>query len=203
VTVLFRTDPSAAPGSQVTDQVTGSFKNDTFGPGNVSRTYAGTPSGSLTQSLALPGQQLSAGGGTQTSGVTMPTGFVNNYNWVGTTLSNHTGTTCPTCLPYITDITIPAASSFTTSGPFFDASSNTKPFEWRLFVPKSAVPLGFVPTKVFHDGIALPNCAIVAGRPVPNTSPPGICVSSLVRSTVNDSITATGLALANGSYWIG
>ena len=203
VTVLFRTDPSAAPGSQVTNKVIGTFKNDTFGPGSVSRTYANTNSGSVTQSLALPTQQLTAGGPTQTSGVTMPGGFVNNYNWVGTTLNNHTGTTCPTCLPYITDITIPAASSFTTSGPFFDALSNTQPFEWRLFVPKSAVPLGFVPTTVFHNGVALPNCAIVAGNPVPNTSPPGICVTSLARSSVDDSITATGLALSNGSYWIG
>ena len=203
VTVLFRTDPAAAGGSQVTNTVTGHFKNDSFGPGSVTRTYASPNSGSVTQSLVLPSQNITAGGNTQTSGVTMPSGFVNSFNWVGTTLSNHTGTTCPTCLPYITDITIPAASSFNTSGPFFDASSTTKPFTWRLFVPKSAVPIGFKPTTVFHDGVALPMCAIVAGNPVPNTSPPGICVTSLVRSTVDDSITATGLALSNGSYWIG
>ncbi len=204
VIVLFRTDPSAAPGSQVTNTVTGHFKNDSFGPGSVARTYAATNSGTVTQSLALPTQQLTAGGNTQTSSVTMPGGFVNNYNWVGTTLNNHTGTTCPTCLPYITDITIPAASSFTTSGPFFDAASTTKPFTWTLVVPKSAVPVGFIPTKVFHDGVALPMCAIVAGNPVPNTSPPGICVISLLRNVpAPDAITATGLALSNGSYWIG
>lgn len=215
VIVLFRTPAGATPGSPVTNTVLGTFDpqtpntsnnrdNDTFGPGAVTRTYAGAADGSLGESLALSGEQLKAGGPAQTSSVSMPGSFVNNYNWAGTSLKNRTVTTppCPTCLPYITDVTIPTASTFSTNGPFFDPASNTRPFTWTLVVPASAVPSHFTATRVFHDGTTLPACAIVGGNPVPNTSPPGICVTSLTQSPTAG-ITATGLALDNGSYWIG
>ena len=82
--------------------------------------------------------------------------------------------------------------------------SNNAPFAWKLTLPGSLLPKGFKLHGVFHNDTLLPLCAVdSAGKPVPTTADPGICVATLVQTPNTKTITATGLAVANGSYQFG
>lgn len=221
VIVLFQTDPNGtgtvdnilngtyAPASQnTTNHRTDPTKTFTQ---TTSRLYADTVNGSLAQSLSLPTDSLSAAGPGlgQTSSVKMPPGFVNSKNYVGVTLQNLTATTppaaCTTCLSFRTDVHMPLAVAFSTSGPFWN-NLTPAPFSFSLTIPGALLPNGFKPTVLWHrddagNSIALPNCADTGG--LPPTSAPGICVSSLTQNKQTKDVFATGLALSNGSYWIG
>jgi uncharacterized repeat protein (TIGR01451 family) len=211
VTTLFRTDPNALPGSAVTANFVIGFDSQTNGQPNrktltdsQTRTIAGNADGSLAESITLHGDKLAAAGAGQTSELTMPSGFVNNFPYVGAQLLNQADSApCTGCAPFKTDITIPPASLFNTVGPFWNGTL-AAPFAWKLTLPGSLLPKGFKLHGVFHDGALLPTCAVdLAGNPVPTTTAPGICVATLVQVPNTKTITATGLALANGSYQFG
>ena len=219
VTVLFKTDPNAQPGDPLVNTLSGTISIvPNPGPGDAfsasaTRSYSGA-SGSIVQSFALPGETLAAGGTGQTSKVTMPGSFVNSNAFVGTTLQNLSGpaaeppSVCGDCLAFETRITIPTSTVFGTTGPFFNGTTAV-PFTWTLRLPGSLHPPPFVAHGVWHaDGngnvVKLPNCARDAlNNPLPLTTSPGICVSSLTQAPVTDDFVATGLGLTNGSYWIG
>ena len=219
VTVLFKTDPNAQPGDPLVNTLNGTLStaanpgpNDAFSA-SATRSYSGS-SGSITQSFALPGDTLNAGGTGQTSQVTMPGSFVNSNAFVGTTLQNLSGpaamppSTCGDCFAFETRITIPTTTVFGTTGPFFNGTT-ALPFTWTLTLPRALHPPPFQAHFVWHaDGngtvVRLPNCARDAlNNPLPLTTSPGICVSSITTQGVNEDFVATGLGLTNGSYWIG
>ena len=212
VVVLFKTNSTATPGSNVSNRVVGNFDNkDTFGPtALVVRHFSGLGNGSLSQSLTLPGDALTAGG-VQTSRVTMPPGFLNNFNFVGVTLQNFSGTavTLPpgcggsfTCRPFMTATTIPTASSFGTTGPFFDGSTtNVAAYTWSFTIP---VPNNFTAHGVWHtddnnqNGDSIPKCVFLSGNPVPPTAAPGICLVSKEVNNQTHVATYSGLGINNG-----
>jgi hypothetical protein len=224
ITVLFKTDAGATPGATLTNTFSGTYdpqtpnstnnrRNDTFAA-TSSSTYAGAGV-FLSQSLALPGETLSAGGSGQTSSLTMPGSFLNNLAFVGTSLQNLSGTpaappaSCPTCLSFKTSIEMPKAPAFGTGGPFLDPSLTAKPFTWTINLPGSLLGHGFAPAGVWHQDdngntVKLAFCARDANQnPIPPTTAPGICLTSLTQSQPSQNIVATGIALSNGSYWIG
>ena len=223
VVVLFKTDPTATPGSTVSNTVVGSFdpqtpngtnnrQTDTFGPTTPqTRVYAGLSDGSLSQSLGLKNDALVAGG-TQTSSVNLPPGFLNNFKFVGVTLQNFSGpaatppTGCGgsfTCQPFETATTIPAASAFGTTGPFFD-STNVDAYTWSFTIPVSN---NFKPQGVWHtddnnqNGGPIPTCAISGGNPVPPSAAPGICLVSKTVNKKTNRATYSGLGINNGHAW--
>ena len=223
VTVLFKTDATASPGATLTNTLSGTFdpqtpnttnnrKNDTFGA-TTSSTYAGGAGIFLSQSLALPSATLTAGGTGQTSSLTLPGGFLNNLAYVGTSLQNLSGAAatppaaCPLCVSYKTSVEMPQAPVFGTSGPFLDATLTAKPFAWTLNLPAALLPHGFVAHGVWHQDdngatVQLASCARDSNQqPIPPTTAPGICVTSFTQTA--SGIVASGIALANGSYWIG
>jgi hypothetical protein len=210
VVVLFKTNSTASPGSNVSNRVVGNFDNkDTFGPtALVVRHFSGLGNGSLSQSLTLPGDALTAGG-VQKSGVTMPPGFLNNFSFVGVTLQNFSGSavTLPpgcggsfTCQPFMTATTIPAASTFGTSGPFFNGS-NVAAYTWSFTIP---VPNNFKAHGVWHtddnnqNGAAIPECVFSSGNPLPPTAAPGICLVSKAVNPQTHLATYSGLGINNG-----
>jgi uncharacterized repeat protein (TIGR01451 family) len=213
VTVLFQTDPNAASGSSLVDTVTGSSSQGSFSA-RETRTYAANNAGATVQSLALPNDDIDAGGTGQTSGIDMPGGFVNAFPFAGTTLQNLSGAAatppavCTTCLSFVTQLTIPATTTFNTTGPFWNGQE-ARPYTWTLTLPGSLRPIGFFPTAVWHmDGagnvVQLPFCARDShNNPLPLRTAPGICVSSIGEAEGSRTIIATGLGLTNGSYWIG
>ncbi len=208
--MLFRTDPNATPGSDVTNHTVLAFDSQTNGqpnqktpPLDTTRQLAGNADGSLAESISLHGEKLAAGGNGQTSALTMPGGFVNNFSFVGARLENELATPrCLHCPGFDTAITIPPASTFTSAGPFYNGST-AAPFTWTLTLPGSQVPKGYKLTGVYHDGVLIPPCAFAAGAPLPNTTGTGICVATLTVDKKTKAITATGLALANGHYQFG
>ncbi len=210
IVVLFRTDPNGTPGSNVTNHTVLAFDSQTNGQSNqktvpldTTRTLAGNADGSLAESISLHGEKLAADGNGQTSALTMPDGFVNNFSYVGARLENELAAPlCLGCPGFDTAITIPPASTFTSSGPFYDGLT-TEPFTWTLTLPGSQVPKGFKVTGVYHDGVLIPPCSFAAGSPSPNTTGMGICVATLTVDKKTKAITATGLALANGHYQFG
>jgi|SRR5690349_14046475 uncharacterized repeat protein (TIGR01451 family) len=213
VTALFQTDPNAAPGSSLVDTVAGSSSLGAFSASET-RTYAANNGGAAVQSLALPNDDLDAGGPGQTSSIDMPGSFVNSLSFAATTLQNLSGSAatppavCTTCLSFVTQLTIPTTTTFNTTGPFWDGQE-ARPYVWTLRLPGHLLPSGFVPSAVWHrDGagnvVQLPFCARDSqNNPIALRTAPGICVSSLVGSPQSEDIVATGLGLTNGSYWIG
>ena len=224
VVVLFKTDSAATPGSTVSNTVVGSFdpqtpngtnnrQTDTFGPTTpVNRQYSGLSNGSLSQSLGLQGDALSASGATdQKSGVTLPPGFVNNFKFVGVTLQNFSGAavTLPpgcggsfTCQPFMTATTIPAASTFGTSGPFFNGTpTGVAAYAWSFTIH---VPNHFTAHGVWHTddlnqgGAAIPPCLVSGGNPVPPTAAPGVCLVSATANNQTHVATYSGLGINNG-----
>jgi hypothetical protein len=209
VTALFSTDSAAAPGSPLVNTVVATFDSqtpngsnkrttDTFAPCDgtfdpsqttspcaVTRSYAGNTDGSLAESLSLKNEGISAGGA-QTSSITMPPGFVNSFNFVGTRLENFNGAdaakpaNCPSCLPFRTKVTIPPAASFGNTGPFLDANNNADPYVLSFTVPATS---NFKPLGAFHsesdngaDGFYLDACQLNPdGTPIAPTSSPGLC----------------------------
>jgi len=172
---------------------------------DTTRTLA-VADGPVSESVALHGEKLAAGGTGQTSGLAMPVGFLNQVPFVEATLQNSSATPrCSHCPPFQTQITIPTASTFTptppATDPFYDGSA-TAPFTWTLVLPGAQVPNGFKLTGVFHDGDPIPFCGGVAPNWVPNTTT-GICIETLVQDTKTKTITAVGLALTNGIYRFG
>lgn len=212
VTVLFRTDAAALPGTDVTDNAVLAFDSQTNGPSNQktvsaaqTRTLAGGTENALSESIALHGDKLTAPGGGQSSDLTMPAGFLNGIPFVGASLENSVDSApCTGCAPFKTEITIPTASSFSTSGPFLNALLTAAPFTWSLTLPGSLLPKGFKLHGVFHNGSLLPLCAVgTDGAPQPLITAPGICVATLHQTPSTKTITATGLALTNGRYQFG
>jgi uncharacterized repeat protein (TIGR01451 family) len=212
VTLLFHTS-NTVPGSTIKNNAVVSFDSQTNGPANhktvptaTTRTVADV---GTAESLALHGDKLTAGGDGQTSDLTMPDSFVSTFSllYVKTAVQNvatHTAP-CPGCALFQTVITIPPASSFGTTGPFWDGT-HALPFRWTLTLPGSLLPKGFKLHGVYHDGALLPMCAFDASvppQPLPSTVDPGICVATLVQTPNTKTITATGLALTNGSYGFG
>jgi uncharacterized repeat protein (TIGR01451 family) len=212
VTTLFRTDPSALPGSNVTTDFVVGFDSQTNGQPNrktltdsITRKIAGNADGSLAQSITLHGEKLAATGAGQTSDLTMPDGFLNNFPYVGAQLLNTSDSSpCVGCAPFETDITIPPASTFGTGGPFLNTLLEAKPFKWSLTLPGALLPKSFKLHGVYHDDALLSMCAVdSSGNPVPPTAAPGICVATLQQTPNTKTITATGLAVTNGSYQFG
>jgi uncharacterized repeat protein (TIGR01451 family) len=210
VTALFRTDSSALPGTDVTNTGLLAFDSQTNGQSNnktVSfgqdqpRTLAGGTDNALSESITLHGDHLAAPGGGQFSDLTMPAGFLNNHPFVGASLQNIGGpnSQCAACAPFQTVITITTASSFSALGPFWDGTT-AAPFAWSLTLPGSLVPKGFKLTGVYHDGTLLQMCS---ATPSPLTFAPGICVATLNQARNTKTITATGLAVSNGTYQFG
>jgi hypothetical protein len=142
----------------------------------------------------------------------MPPGFLHSNNYVGVTLQNNPGilpanasTACPTCQPFQVQTTIPLASTVTSQNNPFLAGGSTDPYTWSFTIP---VPKGFKPTGVFHEddnlanGQLLPTCQTVGGQPVPLTTDPGICVSSMtVTKGTQWTVTYSGIGVANGYGW--
>ncbi len=212
VTVLFQTDADALPGTDVTntgvlafDSQTNGQSNDKTVPFGATRTLAGGADNALSESITLRGDTLSSPGGGQSSDLTMPAlGFLNNNPFVGASLKNVADPSpCSGCAPFETDITIPTASSFSDSGPFW-APPIARPFSWSLTLPGSLLPKGFKLHGVFHNDTLLPLCTLgTDGTPQPTTVAPGICVATLQQTPNTKTITATGLALTNGRYQFG
>jgi uncharacterized repeat protein (TIGR01451 family) len=212
VTLLFHTS-NTVPGSTIKNNAVVSFDSQTNGPANhktiptvTTRTVADV---GTAESLALHGDKLTAGGNGQTSDLTMPDSFVSSFSllYVKTAVQNVATNTAPCvgCALFQTLITIPPASTFVTNGPFWDGT-NAKPFRWTLTLPGSLLPKGFKLHGVYHNGSLLPMCAFDASVPpqaLPSTVDPGICVATLVQTPNTKTITATGLALTNGSYGFG
>jgi len=212
ITVLFRTDSNAAPGSAVTDTAVLAFDSQTNGVSNQktvtqqqTRILAGELDGSAAESLALHGEKLTAlaaAGVGQTSDITMPDGFVNGFNFVGASLQNGSAPAlCLHCPAFKTQITIPTATTFTTSGPFFNTLGTADPFSWKLVLPGSQVPNGYKLRGVFHnDSVTpLPLCSLVPAA----LTVDGVCVVTLQQDSKTKEITATGLGLSNGIYRFG
>ena len=178
------------------------------------RLYTDSASGTVDQSLALPNDGLSAGG-TFSAAVTMPNGFLHN-DYVGVTVQTISGATppsdCTNCQGFQEKLTIPLASSFTTTGPFGDGTqTDTHYFTWQLHVDGSLLPTSFKPAGVWHTddagqhGQYLPTCATDStGNPLPPTSAPGLCVSSFTtKKNDKNYLTYYGLGVNNGNNWAG
>jgi hypothetical protein len=189
---------------------------------DTARTYTDSASGTVDQSLALPSDGLSAGS-TFSAAVTMPNGFRNNsagaaVNYVGVTVQTISGagtpSGCTNCQGFQEKLTIPLASSFSTTGPFGDGHY----FTWQLHVDGSLLPTSFKPVGVWHEedgggcpsnpnspSCYLPACATDAsGNPLPPTAAPGLCVSSFTtKKNAKDYLTYYGLGVNNGSNWPG
>jgi uncharacterized repeat protein (TIGR01451 family) len=232
VTVLFSTDPNGTPGTGVVQNVfSGTYapqsqntSNNRTDPtktfniaGPADRTYAGGGVGTfLAQSLLLPkdshgqGQLHVDGSAGQSSDVTMPPGFLNSNNYVGTTLQNLIGTAgCTTCLTYQTNVVMPLAPTFFPGSPFWTGTV-AQPFQVTIKIPGSAFDSKFKPSGVWHKddspgslATQLPNCTYVNNVPQPQLALQGICVGSLVQAKGSKDIIAIEWALSNGSYWIG
>jgi hypothetical protein len=237
VTALFQTDTNATAGSDIVNHVVASFdsqtpnqKNsrttDTFAPCDgsfdsslttspcdVTRQYVGNTDGSLAESLALKGNKLNAGG-TQTSSITMPPAFLNDFIFVGTRLENSSATPpCSNCQPFKTQVTMPAAPAFGPGGPFLKAST-AAPYTLTITVPVSP---NFKPFGVWHtndNGLCstdpnancyLPACAIVDGNPVPTTDSPGLCTAGITTQKKGNTVFVTYTVLGdnNGSNYGG
>jgi uncharacterized repeat protein (TIGR01451 family) len=222
VTVLFKTDPNAQAGDPLVNTLSGTIgtgpnpgPNDGFSA-SVTRSYSSPSGGSLTQSLALAGDTLTAGGA-QTSRIELPPGFLNGFNFVGVTLQNLSGpagappggcgTVSRPCLPFETSTTIPPAATFNTTGPFFNGTS-TAGYRWSFVVPVSNT-FTVRGAGVFHtdannqNGQVLPECVISGGQPQAPTTAPGLCVASKTLNTTTNphTVTYTGLGIANGHTW--
>jgi uncharacterized repeat protein (TIGR01451 family) len=209
VLVVFRT-PAAA--TQVTNNLLLSFDSQTNGqsnrktvPQSVRTTLADAANGSIVSSYALPGDQLPSAGG-QTSLVLMPNGFLNGRAFVDSTVQNGAASPrCSKCPAFKTTITIPDASSFNTTGPFWDGTGTGAPFKWTLTLDGSLIPSGFKLTGLYHDNVLVPACTYdtsvpplpILGSTVTN------CVASLVQVSSTKTITVTGWGIANGSYQFG
>jgi hypothetical protein len=211
IVLLYQTDPNAIPGvSAVTNHTAVAFDSQTNGAGNhktitldTSRTFADT---SLAESISQGNHEvLNAGGSGQTSVVTMPLAFVNNFPFVAAKVQNGSAAgLCSKCPKLGTQITIPASTPFTTAGPFYAGGTSQAPFTWSLTLPGSLVPNGFKLTGVYHTDSA-GNVTLIlpcsdSSSPLTNT---GICVSSLVQDSSTKTITASGLAFTNGTYQFG
>jgi hypothetical protein len=226
VIVLFQTDPNGS--GTITNTFAGTYAPESQNTTNqrtpsktfsvqTPRDYADSLSDTYAQSLALPTDSLSAGGSGQSSSVTMPPGFLNSNNYVGTTLQNLIGSAagCTTCLTYQTNVVMPLASTFVPANgnPFWTgliAQPIAQPFQVQIRIPGGALPSGFKPTGVWHkdDGTGslptqLPNCTYVNNVPQPQLAPQGICIGSLVQLKPSKDVIAIEWALSNGSYWIG
>jgi hypothetical protein len=207
IIALFRTDPHAAVGDAVQDTAQLAFDSQTNGQSNQKtttflsdvRNIAGLTDGSLTQSIFLPSDDLPAAGAGQTSEIAMPGGtFVNGFPYVGGSLQNETATPLPCnhCPAFETVITIPKASSFTQTGPFYDGTTDgQKPFTWTLTLRQ--IPNGYKFTGVYHNGTLVLPCND-ASAPLTNV---GICVSTVAQT--KQQIKVTGLAFTNGTYQFG
>ncbi len=234
VTVLFSTDPSGT-GGVVHNTFSGTYapqsQNTSNNRTDPTKTFnisgpADRPYGTgdfFAQSLLLPkdshGQgQLHVGGSAgQSSDITMPPGFLNSNNYVGTTLQNLIGsaTGCTTCLTYQTKVVMPLAKTFAlgTGNPFWTGliAQPTQPFQVTIKIPGSAFDSKFKPVGVWHQDDALgsvptqlQSCTYdVNNVPQPQLTPEGICVGSLVQARGSKDIIAIEWALSNGSYWIG
>jgi hypothetical protein len=238
VTALFQTDANATPGSNIVNHVVASFdsqtpntKNsrttDTFAPCDgvtspsttspcdVTRTYAGNADGSLAESLALQNNVLNAGG-SQTSNITLPPGFLNGFNFVGASLENFSGTqaplptNCPNCQPFRTKITIPTAAIFGTGGPFRNAASQTAPYTASFTIQ---VPPNFKPLGVWHSesndgsgGAYLQACDTNATPIFPTTgTTAGLCSLPITTQKKGNAVfvTYTFIGVVNGSNYGG
>jgi hypothetical protein len=207
VIVLFKTDPSLKVGAHVTDTAVVAFDSQTNGQSNhktttyssPTRDIAGLNDGSLTQSIFLPTDDLPAAGAGQTSEIAMPGGnFVNGFPYVSGSLQNETATPLPCnhCPALETVITIPKASSFTQTGPFYDGTTDgQQPFTWTLTLKQ--IPNGYKFTGVYHNGTLILSCADPSGPLTLN----GICVSSVAQT--KQQIKVIGLAFTNGTYQFG
>ena len=193
----------------------------TNGIDSVTRQYAGFGDASFAESLALANDPLAVTGTQgQKGAVKMPAGFVNTNPDLGTT-NKYVGTTltedldpsptsiCGTCLTYRTNVTMPAAPTFGTGGPFWDGAS-AQPFQVTITIPGALLSNSFKPTGVWHLDDAtgaiprqLQPCTYIGTTPQPQLTPDGICISSLVQAKKTKDVTAVGWALSNGSYWIG
>jgi hypothetical protein len=178
------------------------------------RNYADSESGNLAQSLALPNDGLAAGG-SFSAAVTMPNGFLHT-DYVGVTVETISGATppgdCANCQGFQEKLTIPLASSFSTTGPFGDGTTtDTHYFTWQLHVDGSLLPTSFKPVGVWHtdelgaNGQYLPTCATdSSGHALPPTSAPGLCVSSFTtKKNDKNYLTYYGIGVNNGSNWPG
>jgi len=148
------------------------------------------------------------------SAVTLPPGFLNNFKFVGVTLQNFSGSAATpptgcggsfTCQLFETATTIPAASAFGTTGPFFNGSpTNVAAYTWSFTIP---VPNNFKAQGVWHtddfgqNGGAVPTCALSGGNPVPPTAAPGICLVSKTVDKKKNLATYSGLGINNGHTW--
>lgn len=210
VLVVFRTPATA---TQVTNNLLLSFDSQTNGqsnrktvPDSRTTTLADPANGSIVSSYALQDDSLGAPGGGQTSVVVMPHGFLNGHSFVQSTVQNGSATPrCPKCPAFQTVITIPDASTFTTTGPFWDGTG--APFQWTLTLPGSLVPSGFKLTGLYHDGVLVPACDSAVPPSILGTgTPPNVvtnCVASLVQVSSTKTITVTGWGIANGAYQFG
>jgi uncharacterized repeat protein (TIGR01451 family) len=190
----------------------------------VTRTYAGfntdgTIDHAFAQSLALPSDSLGTdSGGFFTANVKMPKGqFLNNNIYASVRLENTAGVLpppvtvnpCTTCQPFEVTTIIPLAATVdTANNPFLQGSSST-PYSWSFTIP---VPNGFKPTGVWHtddlgqNGAPLPACQTDAsGNPIPLTTAPGLCTLPPVvtkgKGQKPDTVTYSGLGVANGNAW--
>jgi hypothetical protein len=218
VVVLYKTDPAAVPAqlpgpSSVTNNTVVAFDSQTNGAGNrktltfnPTRFFADESLG-LAETLSRGGNdKIDAGGPGQISSVTMPDTFVNGIAFVAAKLQNASVKAlagCSKCPKLGTQITIPASTPFTLSGPFYDGTTQ-KAFAWSLTLPGSLVPNGFKLTGVYHTDSA-GNVTLIlpcsdSSSPLTNT---GICLSTLGQDSSTKTITATGLAFTNGTYQFG
>lgn len=236
MTVIFSTDPNATGGpngDKIYPFFTGTYSpqslNQTNNRKQDTKTFSADNSGSIrnyedplsstkSQSLSLPNDPLDVGSGF-TANVTMPKGFLNSRNYVGVTLQNLSGdsvttpTLCGTCIKFKTVVSIPLATHFTNTGPFYDGSS-TAAYTWTVFIPGSLLPSGFKPTHLYHVGLDengqpwegyLDTCPTdpVTGAFVPLKATPGLCETSVTQKRNTKDVTYTGLGLDNGSNYGG
>ena len=233
MTVIFSTDPNAAAGDPIYPFFTGTYSpqslNQTNNRKQETKTFSADNSGSIrnyedplsttkSQSLSLPNDPLDVGS-SFTANVTMPPGFLNSKNYVGVTLQNFSGDSvttpplCGTCIKFKTVVSIPLATQFSTTGPFYDGTS-TAAYRWTVFIPGSLLPSGFKPTHLYHVGLDdqgnpwegyLDTCPKdpVTGAFVPLTATPGLCETSVTQKRNTKDVTYTGLGLDNGSNYGG
>jgi hypothetical protein len=133
--------------------------------------------------------------------VSLPSSLLGDTFGVALSLADQSAAPiCPSCLSWLTKVTIPLASQVTNVGnPFYDGTAN--PYTWTM---QSLYPAGFKPSGVAYlddTGVLhfpLPAC----GGGAPSVSAP-VCVDTLVQDKKTKILTATGRGIENGNFGFG
>lgn len=139
----------------------------------------------------------------QNFGLSLPTILFGAPFGVALSIHDEVGTPiCASCLASFTRLTIPVASSVTTSGnPFYDGT-DANGYSWTM---NAKYPPGFKLTGIFHLDDAnvlqpVPSCASIGGGP---TAADPICWDTLTQDKGAKTVSASGRGIENGNIAFG